>query len=300
LAVSTFCKKCNTHLKIEKGVAIAHQDAPIATFAKQEASPHPESSPNPTPPTPISPSTPPPVKETKKEPKTPAPPVLASPPPPTPTPPPVKVAKEVPPSPKSSPPPPDTSSSPEETPLPEFTPRKAGPDDRIVRCFECDTEHPTSKNSTSALCPRCGAYISLKDFDIKDGFNSRIQTRGTVIIHKKGVVSSSVIQCHNLTVEGEFTGAAECSGDLTIRRHSRIQGHVSCDVLRIEKRAKVEFLKGVKVNTCEIDGQVEGNVECKGRLALHKKATLIGDIKVGSLSIDAGAKHQGQISMGAS
>gem|GEM_PF-296159 len=340
LAVSTFCKKCNTYLKIEDGVAQAPDAPSTPTFkpspktdaepksdlaSKLEGTLTPVGSPQKaeqaqksksqasapkdlkseakvvTPPAPDV------IRKKPKLPERPKPPLLqnqqtkpnpnalkrsktAVPGRKT-TPGPIKVREKVP----TVAPEAEKTEPKDEVP---FVVREAGPDDRMVRCFDCSVEHPTSKNSTSALCPKCGAYISLKDFEIKDDFNSRIQTRGHVFIHKKGVVSSSIIQCHSLTVEGEFTGAAECSGELIIRRHSRIEGEVSCDQLRVEKRAKVEFLKGVKTKGCEIDGLVEGNITCSGRLALHKKATLHGDIKVGTLSIDAGAKHHGQISMG--
>lgn len=180
----------------------------------------------------------------------------------------------------------------------DYTPKQPGPDDRMVLCFECPVEHPVSKNAQTTLCPNCGAYISLKDHGIKTDFNSRIQTRGKVHIYKHGVVTSSLIRCQDLIVEGEFTGGAECAGDLTIRRHSTIGGKVTCQKLIIEKRARVTFEKEVETRSCEIDGRVEGDIHCEGRLALHKKATLQGDIRVGTLSVDEGARHTGKISMG--
>ncbi|MGC6427876.1 MAG: bactofilin family protein [Akkermansiaceae bacterium] len=169
---------------------------------------------------------------------------------------------------------------------------------RDISCFDCSASHEVSPISTSTLCPKCGSYISLKSYEIRGEWNRKIQTRGDVFIFKKGIVSGTTIQCHHLTVEGDFTGGVECSGDLIIRHHGKIVGKVICKRLIIEKRATVEFLNSVETTECTIDGLVTGNITCSGRLALEKKAILSGNIKVGRLAISKGAKHQGQIQMG--
>ena len=46
------------------------------------------------------------------------------------------------------------------------------------------------------------------------------------------------------------------------------------------------------------DGIVTGNLACHGLLALEKKSVLTGNLKVGSLTIADGAKHNGQVRMG--
>ncbi|MDP0490661.1 MAG: polymer-forming cytoskeletal protein [Verrucomicrobiota bacterium JB023] len=167
---------------------------------------------------------------------------------------------------------------------------------RSVRCFECAHEHQILADSTSALCPRCGAYIGLKDYDIRDRYNSRIQTRGSVFVHKKGSVTGITIQCHNLTIEGEIKGGAECSGDFIIRKTGKISGRVSADRLFVQHKAKVEFLETVEAREVIIDGNVSGSVSCK-KLTLKKHATLDGDLTVSSLAIEEGARHSGRISM---
>ncbi len=179
------------------------------------------------------------------------------------------------------------------------SPKKKAATERLVACFECGDAHLANARANSTQCRKCGRLISLKDQHIKEAWSSKIQTRGNVYIHRKGIVSGASIQCHNLVVEGDFTGNAECSGDLTLRRHGKIVGDVACDRLLVEKRAQVEFLNLVEMNECRIDGNVSGDLACRGRLALEKKATLTGNIKVGSLTVADGAKHRGQIQMGA-
>ncbi|MBK1833715.1 bactofilin family protein [Roseibacillus ishigakijimensis] len=165
-----------------------------------------------------------------------------------------------------------------------------------MKCFECEREHEILADSTSALCPHCGSYIGLKHFDIRENENSRIQTRGDVFVHKKGHVSGITIQCHNLTIEGQIQGGAECSGDFILRKTGKINGPVSGDRVIIERRAEVEFMSPVQAREVIIDGHVKGAVACQ-KLVLKKRATLDGDLTVSTLSIEEGARHTGRISM---
>lgn len=170
--------------------------------------------------------------------------------------------------------------------------------DREVSCFECDKVHKASVEASSTLCPACGAYIALKDYEIHSNWNRRIQTRGNVIVHKKASVTGITIHCHHLTTHGDFTGGVDCSGDFTIRSHGKIMGRVRCKRLIIEKKAQVEFANAVHCQDAIIDGSVTGHFECSGKLQLKKKATLTGDIKVATMAIEEGARHHGRMSIG--
>ena len=178
------------------------------------------------------------------------------------------------------------------------TPGNTKLETREVACFECGDIHAANIRANSTQCRSCGRMISMENREIKDAISSRIQTRGDVYIYKKGIVHNAPIQCHNLIVEGDFTGDAECTGDLILRRSGKISGKISCKRLLVEKRAKIEFLKSVITAECKIDGLVTGHLACRGLLALEKKATLTGNIKVGRLTVADGAKHTGQIQMG--
>lgn len=105
------------------------------------------------------------------------------------------------------------------------------------------------------------------------------------------------VQCFNLTIEGEFTGSVQCDGDFTIRRHGKVLGEVRCKRLIVEKRAEVDFANPVHADEVIIDGTVTGDIHCMGRLTLHKRATLRGDISIASLSIAEGASHEGMVRM---
>jgi hypothetical protein len=53
---------------------------------------------------------------------------------------------------------------------------------RLVICFECAATHKVAAASTSTICPACSTYIDLRNIEIKDRTNQRIRTRGDVIV----------------------------------------------------------------------------------------------------------------------
>lgn len=281
LAVSSYCKKCGAYLSFDRdGGVTARPVTPPDPFADRppqekvevDYSPRTQSEE--------------PILPTRNEP--PPPPPASSPPA------------------ESKLPAPSPETAPSPAPASRFT---AAPDSsdadkpsrietRVVTCFECGDSHPANILANSTQCHSCGRLIPMADRDIREVVSSPIQTRGSVHIHKKGQVRSPSIECHHLTIEGEFAGDARCSGDLIIRRTGKIKGQVHCHRLRVERRAKVEFQGVVEMEEGRIDGVVTGNLRCHGLLALEKKAVLNGDLKVGRLTVAEGAKHNGQVSMG--
>ncbi len=298
LAVSSYCKGCNAYLTFEKDGGIKarpqappdppahrppHPKVEIAYKAREEVLDHGPQTPPPAKPIKIEQDAPP--LETLKLPKSSEPeeagntflnPLNSSP-----------FAKD------------DESSSryqgAEEA---KSAPIPTKVETREIACFECGETHPANVRANSSQCRSCGRLISMENREIKDAISSCIQTRGDVHIYKKGIVHSAPIQCKNLIVEGDFTGDAECSGDLILRRTGKITGKITCKRLFVERRVKIEFINSVVMDECKIDGFVTGHLACRGLLALEKKATLTGNIKVGRLTVSDGAKHTGQIQMG--
>lgn len=168
---------------------------------------------------------------------------------------------------------------------------------RKIKCLDCEHEHDAPAEASSTLCPACGAYVSLKNYIISTHWNGRIETRGNVIIQKKATVTDITVRCHDIIVLGTLKGGIDCSGDITLNSHSKIMGHVSCRRLVIDKRADVAFANEVECEEAIIDGHVTGHFICRGKLHLKKKAVLNGNIVVANMTIDKGARHNGQISI---
>jgi cytoskeletal protein CcmA (bactofilin family) len=169
------------------------------------------------------------------------------------------------------------------------------PKRRDVSCFDCQRVHSALDEASATNCPDCGAYISLRNYEIRDNWSRSIETRGNVRIHRGGSISGVSVRCHHLEVDGKFNGSVDCSGDFIIRSSAKILGRVHCAHLRVERRARVEFSCPVRAHEITLDGELAGDLICSGRLLLQKKALLTGDITVGSLMIKDGARHHGSI-----
>lgn len=166
---------------------------------------------------------------------------------------------------------------------------------REVICSDCRHAFPAVAEAQSSQCPKCGTYASLLDHTIRDPWNRRIQTRGNIVIHKKGSVSGTCLQCHHLTVIGQLAASAECSGDLVIRSHGRITGTIRCRHLRVEKGARVEFLHPVVADSASIAGHVRGAISCSGPVTLERRASFHGLVRTPSLVTRPGAIHEGTL-----
>jgi cytoskeletal protein CcmA (bactofilin family)/Zn finger protein HypA/HybF involved in hydrogenase expression len=164
---------------------------------------------------------------------------------------------------------------------------------REVDCYHCHRIFEVVADAQSSQCPKCGGYISLKDFDIDHAWRRRIQTRGDVTIQKGASIVGVEVQCHNLTVLGILSTSVECSGILRIRSHGKIIGNLKCRELRVERGAKVEFQGDVHADSAYIDGDVRAQITCTGTITLEKKAHLQGPARAGEMVVKAGAKHSG-------
>jgi cytoskeletal protein CcmA (bactofilin family) len=169
------------------------------------------------------------------------------------------------------------------------------PEKRPVDCFRCSHVFEVVRDAQSSQCPKCGGYISLRDYEVNTDWRRRIQTRGDVMILKNGSIIGVNVQCHDLTVFGKLTASVECSGTLRIRSHGKINGSVNCRELRVERGAEVEFQGEVHADSAYIDGNVKAQLTCTGTITLEKKAHLQGLARAGALVVKAGAKHTGMM-----
>lgn len=167
------------------------------------------------------------------------------------------------------------------------------PEKQPVDCYHCGKSFEVMTHAQSSQCPKCGGYISLKDYVVDNAWRRRIQTRGNVTILKSGSISGVHVQCHDLICLGKLSASVDCSGVLAIRSHGRIIGNVKCRELKVERGAEVEFQGDVHAERAYIDGQVKAQLTCTGTITLEKKAHLQGLARAGALVVMAGARHTG-------
>lgn len=127
---------------------------------------------------------------------------------------------------------------------------------REVACLSCKHRQQISSAAQSSLCPACGSYIDLRDFKIAGPFGRTIQTQGEVVITSKGDASSTRIVCREALVEGQVRGTLTSTGAVRVKMRGKMLGSIEAHQLIIEKRADVEFIRPLKVNSME--GEREG------------------------------------------
>lgn len=169
------------------------------------------------------------------------------------------------------------------------------PENRTVVCTECRREHSASVQAQASHCPACGAYVSLRNYEINEKWHRRIQTRGNVHIMKKGSIQGVMIQCHDLSVEGVFHGSVEATGDVIFHHSTKILGKVACHQLKVPPQCELESQHAIMTHSAMIQGVLHGAIVATGCVTIDKKALVVGDITAGSIVIAPGAKHKGMI-----
>jgi cytoskeletal protein CcmA (bactofilin family) len=83
----------------------------------------------------------------------------------------------------------------------------------------------------------------------------------------------------SVRIAGKFKGDVTVRGDLTIEAGAKLTGAIRADKVTIA-------------------GELEGNVEQASRIDLLQTAVVIGELKAGSLAVQAGARMRGQAQFG--
>ena len=105
-----------------------------------------------------------------------------------------------------------------------------------------------------------------------------------------GEVKESLIAA-DVDIEGKIEGAG----------HVRIAGNFKGDInvqgnLTIETGAKVTGQ--VRANQVVVAGELHGNIESAAQVELLQSGVIVGDVKVGSLTVANGARMKGSVEFG--
>jgi len=170
---------------------------------------------------------------------------------------------------------------------------------RKVSCFRCEHTHDAPVQATSANCPKCGLYISLKDHVISSSRNETIETRGNVTIEPSGSMSGVTLKCHDLQIKGKFTGGVDCTGFLELHSHATFHGRLRCQKLILHEGATLNSKTDVLVDEgIECKGALDATnrrIDAGGPVAVYKTASLIGDLSMQALSVEQGGVYQGAV-----
>lgn len=166
-----------------------------------------------------------------------------------------------------------------------------------VECFHCHNKFTVGRSAKSCGCPACGVNICLEDFDINLPSTASIQTRGDVLIRKNGNVSASEIKCRDLKVYGSVSAHIDCSGDLLLRTSGNVIGEIHCQRFVIEKGSDINFYNTVNAEEVEVQARMVGNIQCNGRVLIGPAGYVHGDVTARSVSIEPGGQLDGAMNI---
>lgn len=169
---------------------------------------------------------------------------------------------------------------------------------RDIRCYHCHAPQTVSSFAKSGSCPQCGGYIDLRDYELTGNFSRSIQTQGSVVISKKGDVTSSKIVCYAAVVEGRINAVnLQCTEELRIKTTGRFLGAIESKKLILEKKCDVEFVRPLRVGTAEIFGRVTARIYAD-LVVVDKGAELEGAVHAKAIRIEKGGVFQGDLFIG--
>jgi len=169
-----------------------------------------------------------------------------------------------------------------------------------VECFECNAKQEVISAAASTICPKCSAHLDLRDYKITTNFSRAIRTHGEVHVTAKGDLSSSQVVCRSALIEGKIRGDFHCAGTARVNFSGKVPGRISANHVLIERKSVVQFFRRVRVKSIEIRGHMTGEVIAESVVAIHRNASLEGNVTGKSISVEKGGVFSGQLMIGSS
>lgn len=170
--------------------------------------------------------------------------------------------------------------------------------DIAIRCFGCGATQTVSSSAKSSICPKCAQYIDLRDFKITGSYGRNIETMGSVIVTPKGDLGSAKATCRHAQIQGKLRGNLCCTGIAEFKLKGRVNGAVDADMLIVEKRSDIEFVRPLKVRTAEIRGKVYARITAESVVTITKSGWLEGVVYARSITVERGGVFSGELYIG--
>jgi len=166
-----------------------------------------------------------------------------------------------------------------------------------AECFECHHKFKVGRAAKNTNCPSCGASVCLEDFDINLVSTMPIVTRGEVLIRKTGNVQTSIIKCRDLKLYGSASAKIDCTGTVTLRTIGTVIGEIHCHRFVVERGSDVNLMNTVYADEVEIGSRTSGNIECHGKMVITATGLVHGDVATRSISIEPGGQLDGAMNI---
>lgn len=168
---------------------------------------------------------------------------------------------------------------------------------REIECFDCCKRFKVGRSTRTANCPACGAHVCLEDIELNANSTQAIRTRGDVLIGKTGNIQAAEVRCRDLKLFGVLSAAIECSGEFLVRATGTIIGEVHCRRLVIDKGCDIHFMNSIFAEEVEVRGRILGHIQCSGSVSIGATGLVQGDVKARAVSIEPGGQLDGAMNI---
>lgn len=167
---------------------------------------------------------------------------------------------------------------------------------RRVACFQCDGSLEVSYAAKMATCPDCKEAINLNDYEINKPVYEDVFTRGNVTVNNLGKLECESLVCHNLKVYGAVQTLVHATGDVMIRTRAKLTGGLHCQKLFIGRDAVVEVEGEVYADEMEVDGFITADAfTCVGTTLIEKHGSINGPLNTRSVAMEDGGALNGAL-----
>ncbi len=168
----------------------------------------------------------------------------------------------------------------------------------VIECYDCKAKQEVSSAATSTTCPKCSTHIDLRDYKITTSFSRILRTHGKIHLSPKGDLSSSNVICRSALIEGKMRGNMLCTGTVTLDFVGKIPGRLIAQHLVVERKARVQFFRRVRVKSVEIRGRMTGEIIADTEVIVRRAAMLDGNVTAKAISVEKGGVFSGQLIIG--
>lgn len=159
---------------------------------------------------------------------------------------------------------------------------------RKVHCYRCDHDHEVSASARSTICTQCSASIEMDDLVFSSNVSRPVDTRGKLLITKKGCLNNAHVICGEAVIEGKLNGAMRCEGTVHLKCSGTLSARISADSVVVEKHSKLELSFPLKVRNLTVYGTIKGKFNCTGTLKVLKGGVVEGLLATSAVTVERG------------
>ncbi|MDX2226158.1 MAG: polymer-forming cytoskeletal protein [Verrucomicrobiae bacterium] len=179
---------------------------------------------------------------------------------------------------------------------PKRNPNRPSVSERALHCFECRSLLHVAPEALSTICNVCGHCVDLNDYTINSRVARNFQTKGSLLIGEKGILSAEKIIVGHAEIRGQLrVGEFVCEGSVELFPTASVQGNIRAQLLKVMESAQLKIKDHIEVESVHILGKISGRLVCKGLALIGPTGAFEGELLTQRLRMEAGGLLSGAI-----